>query len=237
MDETMDKESSRNKEYTKNRNNLKEEVEVEQDGLEVDESKQSTDETEELAVEGKEQDSGEDGDFEKGADQSGEDSEIVEEEETSDQLEARYKKELAEKNDKYIRLVAEFENFKKRTNQEMQTRFKFANQSLALNIITGLDNLERALIQAKDEENEQEKEFIRGIEMVQQQLFDALKQNNIERVFPKGEQFDPNKHEAMGIIETEDVEPDHIAEVFQAGYILHDRVIRPAMVQVAKKKS
>ncbi|MBU2512116.1 nucleotide exchange factor GrpE [bacterium] len=157
--------------------------------------------------------------------------------ETMEQLEERYKTELAEMGDKYIRLAAEFENFKKRTNQEMQNRFKFANQQLALNIITGLDNLERALIQASEEEdNSQLQEFVLGIKMVQQQLHDALKQNNIERVYPKGELFDPNKHEAMGVIETEEVEPDHIAEVFQAGYFLHDRVIRPAMVQVAKKK-
>ncbi len=158
------------------------------------------------------------------------------EEETLETLETKYKKELADKDDKLMRLAAEFENYKKRTTQEMQSRIKFASQPLALNIITGLDNLERALVQAKEEENEQLKEFVRGVEMVQQQLFEALKQNNIERVYPKGEPFDPNKHEAMGVIETDEIEPDHIAEVFQAGYFLHDRVIRPAMVQVAKKK-
>lgn len=169
------------------------------------------------------------------------DSEVSEEGEgeplTIEQLEEKYKAELAEKDEKYIRLAAEFENFKKRSAQEMQTRFKFSNQQLALNIITGLDNLERALTQAvEEEENAQLQEFAKGIEMVQQQLYDALKQNNIERMFPKGELFDPNNHEAMGVIETDEVEPDHIAQVFQAGYILHDRVIRPAMVQVAKKK-
>jgi molecular chaperone GrpE len=160
----------------------------------------------------------------------------AEPEETMETLAAKHKKELADKDDKFMRLAAEFENYKKRTTQEMQSRIKFASQPLALNIITGLDNLERALEQAKEEENEQLKEFVRGVEMVQQHLFEALKQNNIERVYPKGEQFDPNKHEAMGVIETDDIEPDHIAEVFQAGYFLHDRVIRPAMVQVAKKK-
>lgn len=158
------------------------------------------------------------------------------ESEPEESIEDKYKAELAESNDKLMRLAAEFENYKKRTTQEMQNRLKFANQPLALNIITGLDNLERALDQAKDEENEQLKEFVRGVEMVQQQLHEALKQNNVDRVYPKGELFDPNKHEAMGVIETEEVEPDHIAEVFQAGYIMHDRVIRPAMVQVAKKK-
>lgn len=157
-------------------------------------------------------------------------------EETQEEMEARLKAEISELNDKYVRLLAEFENFKRRNAQELQNRFKFANQSLALNIISGLDNLERALDQANDGVDENMKEFVTGIEMVKQQLYEAFEKNNIERIFPKGELFDPNKHEAMGVVETEEIEPDHIAEVFQAGYILHDRVIRPAMVQVAKKK-
>ena len=118
----------------------------------------------------------------------------------------------------------------------MKTRFKFAAQPLTLSILPGLDNLERALDQAKTEESEQMKEFITGIEMVQQQFYDALKQHQIERVYPVNELFDPNKHEAMGVIETDEVEPEHIAQVFQAGYVCHERVIRPAVVQVAKKK-
>jgi molecular chaperone GrpE len=72
--------------------------------------------------------------------------------------------------------------------------------------------------------------------MAKQLFYEALAKNNIERIVPKGELFDPNKHEAMGVIDTDEIEPDHIAEVFQAGYILHERVIRPAMVQVVKKK-
>ncbi|MCP4754214.1 MAG: nucleotide exchange factor GrpE [Proteobacteria bacterium] len=167
---------------------------------------------------------------------NGQPEEEEKKEETQEEMEVRFKSELAEKDDKYMRLLAEFENFKRRTNQEMQSRFKFASQPLALSIVSGLDGLERAIAQAKEEENEQLKEFVVGIEMVQQQLYDALRKNNIERSFPKGELFDPNQHEAMGVVETDDIEPDHVAEVFQAGYILHDRVIRPAMVQVAKKK-
>ncbi len=161
--------------------------------------------------------------------------EEVKEPETIEDLKEAFQKELSEKEDKYMRLAAEFENFKKRSLQEIQSRVKFASQSLALNVISGLDSLERALSHAKEEENEQLKEFITGIEMVQQQFLDALNKNNIERIDPQGERFDPNIHEAMGVIETDAVEPDHIASVFQPGYILHDRVIRPAMVQVAKK--
>ena len=228
----MDKESSLNKAESENAENLS----AEPNGVEVEDAQPANTESEELVEEDQAESVADDGDSKTAEDQAEEDSELSKEEGV-EQIEARYKKELNEKNDKYMRLAAEFENFKKRTTQEMQTRFKFANQSFALNIITGLDNLERALVQAQDDENEQLKEFVKGIEMVQQQLYEALKQNNIKRVSPKGELFDPNEHEAMGVIETDDVEPDHIAEVFQAGYILHDRVIRPAMVQVAKKKS
>ncbi len=158
-------------------------------------------------------------------------------EETPEEMEKRFKAELAEKDDKHVRLLAEFENFKRRSTQEMQSRFKFASQSLSLSIISGLDNLERAIDQAKeDSDNEQLQEFVAGIEMAKQQFYEAFEKNNIERIYPKGELFDPNKHEAMGVVETDAVQPDHVAEVFQAGYLLHDRVIRPAMVQVSKKK-
>jgi molecular chaperone GrpE len=74
------------------------------------------------------------------------------------------------------------------------------------------------------------------VDMVLQQFYEAFAKHHIERIFPRGEPFDPNRHEAVSVIETDAVEPDHIAAVFQAGYILHDRVIRPAMVQVAKKQ-
>jgi molecular chaperone GrpE len=156
---------------------------------------------------------------------------VAEVDETSKMREA-----LAEVNDKYIRLLAEFENFKRRSTQELQTRFRYANQGLALSIISGLDNLERAIAQANEEENESLKEFVTGVEMVLQQFYDAFAKNDIERIFPIRESFDPNRHEAVSVVETDAVAPDHIAEVFQAGYILHDRVIRPAMVQVAKKQ-
>lgn len=171
------------------------------------------------------------------APESGDDSETNTEpaEETDADRIERLEKELAESNDKYVRLVAEFENFKRRNTQEMQSRFKFANQGLVTSILSGLDSLERAIEQAQEEENESLREFVTGIEMAKQQFYEAFAKNNIERIVPAGELFDPNKHEAMGVIETDEVEPDHIAMVFQAGYLLHDRVIRPAMVQVAKK--
>lgn len=163
------------------------------------------------------------------------DSDDASEEETDTMRAERLESELAESKDKYVRLMAEFENFKRRSTQEMQSRFKFASQSLVTSLLSGLDSLERAIEQAQEEENESLKEFVTGIEMAKQQFYEAFSKNNIERIVPKGELFDPNRHEAMGVIDTNEVEPDHVAEVFQAGYLLHDRVIRPAMVQVAKK--
>jgi len=157
-------------------------------------------------------------------------------EESEQDIILRLGQEIADKNDKYLRLQAEFENFKRRNSQEMKSRIKFAAQPMALSFLSGLDNLERALDQTNVEESEAMKEFIAGIEMVQQQFYEAFKQHHIERIHPMNEPFDPNKHEAMGVIETDDVKPDHIAQVFQAGYVYHDRVIRPAVVQVAKKK-
>lgn len=149
--------------------------------------------------------------------------------------EEKLQKELDAQKEQYLRLLAEFENFKKRSTAESQTRLKYANQSLVSELINGMDNLERAVKHADVEDASAFGEFIKGVEMVQQQLFDGLTKFNIIRIYPKGEKFDPNQHEAVGVVESESVEPDHVAEVFQAGYLIHDRVIRPAMVQVVKK--
>ena len=98
-----------------------------------------------------------------------------------------------------------------------------------------MDNLERAVEHAEGGDASAFQEFIKGVEMVQQQFYDALKNHDVVRIFPVGERFDPNQHEAVGVVESDSVEPDHIAQVFQAGYLIHDRVIRPSMVQVVKK--
>lgn len=136
-----------------------------------------------------------------------------------------------------LRQAAEFENFKKRSLQETTARIKYAATNLVKDLLPGLDNLERALEHAENsgEENAELKQFIEGVEMVQNQFYEALRKNHVERYFPQGEPFDPNLHEAVGMVPTEEVEPDHVANVMQAGYKLHDRVLRAAMVQVAAK--
>lgn len=145
-------------------------------------------------------------------------------------------KKYQELHERYLRLQAELENFKRRSKTEMQAMLRYAQQPLALSFMTGLDNLERAMQHAYETiDNQEEDSFLKGIEMVHNQFLEALSKNQITRIEAKGELFDPSKHEAMGMIETDEVEPNHIIAVFQAGYMLHDRVIRPAMVQVAKK--
>ncbi|MDX2471402.1 MAG: nucleotide exchange factor GrpE [SAR324 cluster bacterium] len=143
--------------------------------------------------------------------------------------------ELQVAKDMYVRNHAELENFKRRKTEEAKERLKYASSGMARDLIQGLDNLELALSHANPEEDEQFKNFVQGIEMVKGQLAEALKKNNVERIDPTGEAFDPNRHEAVGMVDKEGVEDGAVAEVLQAGYLLHDRVIRPAMVQVCKK--
>ncbi len=148
---------------------------------------------------------------------------------------ARLKNELGQAKDQYMRVLAEMENFKRRKNEETKERLKYATSALAKEVITGLDNLERALTHASPGEDEGFKNFVQGIDMVQQQIAEALQRHDIKRIFPIGEKFDPNSHEAVGAIDSPKVENDCIVEVLQAGYLMHDRVIRPAIVQVCKK--
>ena len=143
--------------------------------------------------------------------------------------------EITDFKDRFVRNQAELENFKRRKTDEAKERLKYASQGFARDVIQGLDNLELALAHATPEGDEKFKNFVQGIEMVKTQLSESLKKNNIERIDPVGETFDPNCHEAVGMVDSDEVEDGAVALVMQAGYLLHDRVIRPAMVQVCKK--
>ncbi|OGH00070.1 MAG: nucleotide exchange factor GrpE [Candidatus Lambdaproteobacteria bacterium RIFOXYD1_FULL_56_27] len=140
--------------------------------------------------------------------------------------------------DRLLRQAAEFENYKKRALAETQNRLKYGPADLIRDLLTGLDNLERALAHAQEQSkgNEALSQFVSGIAMVQTQLFETLRKNNVERIYPLGEKFDPNLHEAVGMVASSEFQNDHVALVMQAGYKLHERVIRPSMVQVARKE-
>jgi len=155
--------------------------------------------------------------------------------ELKDEEIARLQGELQEAKDQYVRNLAEMENFKRRKNEESKDRLKYASSGLAREVIQGLDHLELALGHANAGEDDAFKNFLQGIEMVMNQLYDAFEKQDIKRIYPLGEKFDPTLHEAVAMVESDEVESDHVAMVMQAGYLLHDRVIRPARVQVCKK--
>lgn len=144
---------------------------------------------------------------------------------------AALKKEKDDLFDRLLRVQAEYENFKKRTQKEREAERKYKAQDLVNDILPVLDNFERALQVEKTEETSS---LIEGISMVHRQLLDALKNNGVEMIETEGKQFDPNLHHAVMQVEDESYESNQIVEELQKGYMLKDRVIRPAMVKVNK---
>lgn len=145
-----------------------------------------------------------------------------------------YEKEYKELYDKFIRLHAEFDNFKKRITKDKQDAIRFANQELIREILPFVDNLERSLQHADETKNIEA--LRQGIEMTIQHLLKVLEKSGLESIKAKGEPFDPNVHEAIMQVDTDDIEPNIVVEELQRGYKLHGRVIRPATVTVSKKK-
>lgn len=140
---------------------------------------------------------------------------------------------LQEKEEQVLRLSAEIANIQRRHKTEVQNAAKYRSQSLATQMLSSIDNLERALaIEADDEASENMK---RGIQMVLESMQHAFKEEGIEEINPKGEIFDPNFHQSVSSVPLEKgQEANTVVEVYQKGYVLKDRVLRPAMVVVAQ---
>lgn len=128
------------------------------------------------------------------------------------------------------RIQADFDNFRKRTAQERSDWSKYCSQRLATSLLPILDNFERALQAGGDDINS----FRGGIELIYRQLKDALEKDGIKTMETVGKEFDPNFHEAVMQGPSEDYPDNTVIEEFQKGYLLVDRVLRPAMVKVAK---
>lgn len=161
-------------------------------------------------------------------------AEEVAEEKTAEQLLQekieKLEEEVKASEDKYLRLYAEFENFKRRKNQEIETNNIYKSQKVITEMLPSLDNLERALQVESD--NEEVKSLLKGVEMVHEGLLNVLKTEGVEVVETENVQFDPNFHHAVMQGEESDKESGVILDTFQKGYKLKDRVIRPAMVKV-----
>ena len=159
--------------------------------------------------------------------------EVVEEKTAEELLQEKVDKleeELKQSEDKYLRLYAEFENFKRRKNKEIETNNVYKSQKVITEILPSLDNLERALQVESD--NEEIKSLLKGVEMVYEGLLNVLKSEGVELIETENAQFDPNYHHAVMQDEDSEKESGAILDTFQKGYKLKDRVIRPAMVEV-----
>lgn len=139
--------------------------------------------------------------------------------------------ELAAANDRVLRAQAELENFRKRMYRQMEEERKYAGLPLLRDLLPVIDNLERAIEAA--EQNENSSSLLEGVKMVAQQFCDVLEQHHCKKIDAKGEPFDPHLHEALAQQPSEEYSAGCVVDVTQVGYQLHDRVVRPSQVFVS----
>ncbi len=142
-------------------------------------------------------------------------------------------KQLDESKNEYLKAYADTQNIRKRLMADFENKSKFAIKSFALDILAVIDNLQRALA----DQNQDLESWRKGIEMIHQQLIEALEKEGVSKIDAQGEVFDPNMHHAIATEETETVEPNTVVEVFQNGYMIKDKLLRPSVVKVSERKS
>ena len=140
------------------------------------------------------------------------------------------KDKLEEADNRYLRLQADFDNFRRRTRLDLEASEKYRAQKLITDLLPALDNFERAMQVEAD--NEQTKALLQGMDMVYRSLVDALKKEGVEPIEAVGKEFDPHQHQAVMQGENENFGSNIVTDEFQKGYLLKDRVIRPSMVKV-----
>jgi molecular chaperone GrpE len=139
--------------------------------------------------------------------------------------------EARENRDHYLRARADLDNFRKRAQREKEDLVKFSNETILRELLPVIDNLERALQHAA---TDGEKGLLQGVELTLGQFSKVLEKFNVVAIEPLGELFDSARHEAMGQIESADQPPNTIVQLLQKGYLLNDRLLRPALVLIAK---
>jgi molecular chaperone GrpE len=148
---------------------------------------------------------------------------------------AEAERKVAGLKDQLLRTAADFDNFRKRSRREAEDALASGKESILKDLLPIFDNLERAV--AHSDSATDLASFVSGIDMVLKQFVDTLKRTGIERVITKGSAFDPTIHEAIQQLETNDVPPGAVAAEVQAGYRFAGKLIRPALVVVAKPKA
>ena len=146
---------------------------------------------------------------------------------------------LKETEDKLLRSLAEIENQRRRFEKEIKDAFEFGSFNFAKESLAILDNLQRAKEAIKNDssmkENKDLEKFLENINVIEKDLVSIFEKNNIRKIEVKGKMFDPNLHQAMTEIEDNNFKPGHVVQEIQPGYMLGERLLRPALVAVAKK--
>ena len=173
-------------------------------------------------------------DSEDGDDSEEDETEVSDREPTLEERAADAETKYKEMQDRYLRLNAEFDNYKKRMMRENSDRLKYFNMELIKELLPSVDNLERAISHAGDENSDLEN-MIEGLQMVYKGMQEAFGKFGVSEIESIGKEFDPNCHQAVGMIESQEVPENHVVEECLKGYYLHDRIIRPTMVRVSGK--
>ena len=166
-----------------------------------------------------------------------EDVESEEEEGTNETEVDILKEEIKILKEEKIRVLAEMENLRKRFEREKIDSIKYGSVNFARDVLSPGDNLERALsvINEEEEQSQSIKNLIEGLLMVKKELSTALEKNGVTKIDSLDKKFDPNLHQAMMEIENDDLDEGVVVQEIQTGYIMHDRLLRPAIVGVSKK--
>lgn len=152
-------------------------------------------------------------------------------------LEAK-EKEAAENYDRYLRTAAELDNYRKRAARDKEDAIKYGNEKLIKDILPILDSLDRALHQASDLSARNNFEaFQQGLELIHTQILGCLERHGVVKIAARGEEFDPDKHQALMQVETPGMEGNRVVDEYESGYTLHGRLLRPSKVSVSKNVS
>ncbi len=156
------------------------------------------------------------------------------EEETSKENQGSQNEASKEEEDadtKYMRLMADFQNFKRRTEKEKGDIYAFANEKIIGELLAVIDNFDRAMTNTQDVVPQG---FVTGMDLILKQLKEVLEKSGLEEILALGEDFDPNYHNAVMTEESSEYEEGKVSEVLQKGYLLNKKVIRPTMVKVVR---
>ena len=146
--------------------------------------------------------------------------------------------QIKELKDQLLRSLADNENLRKRTIKEIADAKKYSHIYFIRDLVSSVDNLQRALEAVPDDKSQLSeliKNLVIGLEIVEKEILNTFEKHSLKQINPLGEKFDYNLHQAMFEVPTNEKEPGYVVEVSQKGYLLHDRLVRPAMVGISKK--